>query len=195
MSINASTLSLEDMIKFYLYGNAEIPQDYADRLRPDVTAANYPGVALDINAVDFMTVGPGRYANLSQVPLVRLIFSGSAGLLDFRNAFLPAGQTTITVGALLNAGLNMSDIETTLSQYEMDTSSSDYIYRGYVWSTEQFRLNNDAVIDFTDQNNPTITNVTLRPFNDDFDYISGNSIIQLSNVLSYASEEGRLAEK
>lgn len=181
MSINASALTLKDMITYYLYGTATVPQSYEDRLRPDITAATYPATSLNINAVDYMTNGAGRYANLSQVPLIQLLFGDPQGSADLQSAFLSPGQTKITVGALLSQGLDLINIETTISQYQMDTASSDYVYRGYVWSTGKFRLNNDAEIDFTDPAHPTITNVTLRPYNDDFDYISSNSIIQISN--------------
>ncbi|TAU35284.1 calcium-binding protein [Rhizobium leguminosarum] len=180
-SIKASELTLTDIISYYLYGKASPPASYADRLRPDATASQYYGASLEIDAVDFMTVGPGRYANLSQVPLIQLLFSGSAGLVDFRNAFFPPGTTKMTIGELRAAGLEKSQIETSLSQYQMDKDSPDYIYRAYAWSSEGFILNNDAEIDLTDISNPKINNVYLRPYDDDFDYISSDPTVQLSN--------------
>lgn len=182
--ILASSLTLEDVVTYYLYGTNEIPENYGDRLRPDAAVGSEIGVTLQIDAPNFMASGPGRYANISQVPLVQLLFSGSAGLIDFENAFLSPGQTSISIAELLSKGLSLSDIEMSLTQYQMDAGSNDYMLRGYVWSSELFRLNDDAIIDFGNPGQPVISNVCLRPFNDDFDYISDNSAIQLSNALS-----------
>ncbi len=180
-SLLASQLSLGDIINYYLYGKDRAPDSYEDRLRPDATASKYYGVTLQIDPVDFMTRGPGRYANLSQVPIIRTLFSGLEAVVNFRDTFFPAGTTKMTIAQLKAAGLLKNLLETTLSQYQMDKDNPDYLERAYIWSSESFKLNDDAEIDLSDPGNPKINNVYLRPFDDDFDYVSSDPFVQYSN--------------
>lgn len=182
--ILANSLTLKNLISYYLYGTVDKPDDYEARLRPDVTATNYASTKLQIDAPDFMANGPGRYANLSQVPLIQVMLNEPSEIPSYLAQYNLSGRTVFTVADLRAGGLPLSDIEMSLSQYQMDTGSSDYVSRGYIWSSELFKLNDDAIIDLSDPANPVIKNVNLRPFNDNFDYFSSNPAIQVSNLSS-----------
>ncbi len=187
--IKASDISLQDMINYYLYGKKEKPasaEDYENALRPEATSESFYGKTLLIDAKDFMANGPGKYANISQVPLIQLLFGYADGDRQAYDAFVDkylGNGKVLTISDLLANDYGESQIQTTVAQYTMDASNDDYTTRAYIWSTENFRLNGDATIQLI-AGKIVISNLYLRPYNDDFDYISNSKTVQLSNPIS-----------
>lgn len=58
-------LTNEEMTSLFLYGTKTPPQDLEDRVKDPSR-----NVTITLNAADFMSNGPGIYANPSQVPFM-----------------------------------------------------------------------------------------------------------------------------
>lgn len=63
-------LTNEVMTSLFRYGTSKVPQDLNDRVKDPSRS-----VTVTLDAVNFMSSGPGTYANPSQVPFVQTLFN------------------------------------------------------------------------------------------------------------------------
>ncbi|WP_352596488.1 Ig-like domain-containing protein [Mesorhizobium sp. M0091] len=181
---DSNALTSEEVVSLYLYGT-KTPPSFAERLRPAGEQ-----VKLHVNAPDYMTHGPGRYALVSDTNLAKVIFGGATwegnGILLVSASFFFSefGSGEVTVGQLRNVyGFDNSFFTMPLSQYNIDVNSEDYARRTYVWGQSGFILSDDTIIDIVD-GGFQLKNVQIRPFDDNFDYESGDHLTQISNYFS-----------
>lgn len=141
-------LTNEVMTSFFLYGTPTPPQALNDRVKDP-----HRNVAVVIDAASFMSNGPGRYANPSQVPFVQMLFGPPAVLLSWVRKWGIETTRSWTVGELkaliLREGGTLGDFFThTLQQYRIDAGSLDYAQRTYIYNSEKFDLSDSTKIDF-----------------------------------------------
>ncbi|KAF0188857.1 MAG: hypothetical protein FD168_1381 [Desulfobulbaceae bacterium] len=80
MEYTLDALNIEQITNLYLYGTLEKPADLtSDSLirPPDVADDQDAMTIVHLDAVSFMTSGPGRFANGQQSPLVKAFMEGS----------------------------------------------------------------------------------------------------------------------
>lgn len=88
-------LTNEAMTSLYLYGTLTPPVDLNNR-----TADPNRTVSVTLDAVDFMSAGPGRYANPSQVPFIKTLFGDKAALVAWMQKWGITDEHPWTVGSL-----------------------------------------------------------------------------------------------
>ena len=177
-------LTNEVMTSFYLYGTPTPPGDLNDRVRDP-----HRNVAVVIDAASFMSSGPGRYANPSQVAFVKMLFGPPEVLSTWVRKWDIDTTKTWTVGEIkaiiLRKGGTLGDFFThSLQQYRLDASSSDYAQRTYIYNSEKFDLSDSTKVNFNTASptgTPYMEDVSFVPQNDNFDFSGGGQITQAGN--------------
>ncbi len=171
-------LTNEAMTSLYLYGTLTPPVDLNNR-----TADPNRTVSVTLDAVDFMSAGPGRYANPSQVPFIKTLFGDKAALVAWMQKWGITDEHPWTVGELEDkiGKENLKGFfKHTLYQYKLDVNSSDYAARTYIYNSENFDLSRDTAVSFnTSEPNtpPQLFNVAFVPEADNFDFEGGGGVV------------------
>ncbi|WP_269462134.1 putative Ig domain-containing protein [Ralstonia pseudosolanacearum] len=171
-------LTNEAMTSLYLYGTLTPPVDLNNR-----TADPNRKVSVTLDAVDFMSAGPGRYANPSQVPFIKTLFGDKAALVAWMQKWGITDEHPWTVGELEDkiGRENLKGFfKHTLYQYKLDVKSSDYAARTYIYNSENFDLSRDTAVSFnTSEPNtpPQLFNVAFVPEADNFDFEGGGGVV------------------
>jgi hypothetical protein len=168
---------------YYLYGQATKPT--ADQLVSDkwIRQQGVVDITIKISNYDsYITDGPGRYANASQIGVVSGFFESSLPNLQIGE------KTTYTLSEAINKfgqngteGFVQSDFNGSLD----GTNGRDYAARVYEFQTQQYLLNQNVkfVIERkTDgQYVKRIENFALLPRYEDFDFLGGSDLVNLGN--------------
>jgi len=127
------------------------------------------GNTLTIDAVSYMTTGAGRYANLSQLQIIKDFFDGS---------FLPSTGTQITVN------LANTDVRRFwgIQQFEYGVGSTDFDNRAFIHGNTGFALSRDAVFVVTANGERYIQNSAILANTGDFDFRSQSTLTTLGNL-------------
>ncbi|BEU71126.1 MULTISPECIES: hypothetical protein [Ralstonia solanacearum species complex] len=118
------------MTSLYLYGTLTPPTNLSDRV-----GDSNRKVSVTLDAANFMSKGPGRYANPSQVPFVKTLFGDKAGLIAWMRKWGITDSQPWTVGELedkIGKDNLKGCFKHTLYQYQLDSGSSDYAERTYI---------------------------------------------------------------
>ncbi|MHA6844417.1 calcium-binding protein [Ralstonia syzygii] len=197
-------LTNEVMTSLFLYGKTTPPADLNDRVK-DLSR----NVTVTLDAANFMSTGPGRYANPSQVPFVQTLFGPGEDLSNWMQKWGITDTKSWTVKELksliLSKGGTPGDFFShVLQQYRLDAGSPDYALRTYIYNTGKFDLSDSTVIDFNTSKPgvpPDMRNISFVPEDDNFDFIGGGTgdggITQLGNdvVLKPAIDPQELGKK
>ncbi|WP_157771922.1 calcium-binding protein [Ralstonia solanacearum] len=197
-------LTNEVMTSLFLYGKTTPPADLNDRVK-DLSR----NVTVTLDAANFMSTGPGRYANPSQVPFVQTLFGSGEDLSNWMQKWGITDTKSWTVKELksliLSKGGTPGDFFShVLQQYRLDADSPDYALRTYIYNTGKLDLSDSTVIDFNTSKPgvpPDMRNISFVPEDDNFDFIGGGAggggITQLGNdvVLKPAIDPQELGKK
>ncbi|WP_162899517.1 calcium-binding protein [Ralstonia solanacearum] len=197
-------LTNEVMTSLFLYGKTTPPADLNDRVK-DLSR----NVTVTLDAANFMSTGPGRYANPSQVPFVQTLFGSGEDLSNWMQKWGITDTKSWTVKELksliLSKGGTPGDFFShVLQQYRLDADSPDYALRTYIYNTGKFDLSDSTVIDFNTSKPgvpPDMRNISFVPEDDNFDFIGGGAggggITQLGSdvVLKPAIDPQELGKK
>ncbi len=171
-------LTNEVMTSLYLYGTLTPPANLNDRV-----GDSNRKVSVTLDAANFMSKGPGRYANPSQVPFVKTLFGDKAGLIAWMRKWGITDSQPWTVGEL-EEKIGKDNIKGffkhTLYQYQLDSGVSDYAERTYIYNSEKFDLSPDTVVVFNTSKpnaSPELRNISFIPEDDNFDFAGGGGVV------------------
>jgi len=162
---------IDIITNLYLYGEEDTPPDLNDRLKP-------PGVAgrtLDIDPVTYMSEGVGRYAQLLayKADIIKNFFAAAqSGQLSGKFSI----AQIISALGVENSGQNFS-----FQQYSINVGGDDYDTRTYVWGSVSFKIFDGVFV--ADGENSKIENLVIRPFDDNFDFVSDDYWTQVYDDL------------
>ncbi|WP_025561185.1 calcium-binding protein [Sphingomonas sp. UNC305MFCol5.2] len=172
--------TVENVLSLYLYGTADKPEHFADRLRDLPPEATYP---VTVDAVAYME-SVGRYAYAARATVIQDFFEGrissSMGVTD------ATGRTTLSIADYLSQSNNdVSVLSFVVSQYGTDTAGADFKERAFIWGTTQFSIDPSAT--FVWENGQlSIENLVVAPFDnvgadENFDFEAGSEYAQMVN--------------
>lgn len=171
-------LTNEVMTSLYLYGTLTPPANLNDRV-----GDSNRKVSVTLDAANFMSKGPGRYANPSQVPFVKTLFGDKAGLIAWMRKWGITDSQPWTVGEL-EEKIGKDNIKGffkhTLYQYQLDSGVSDYAERTYIYNSEKFDLSPNTVVVFNTSKpnaSPELRNISFIPEDDNFDFAGGGGVV------------------
>ena len=183
MVYNWTQLTNEVVTNFYLYGQATKPTDLtSDSLIRGIGSKGYPRPAppvnVEVDALAYMRSGPGRFANASEVPLVRAFMNG--GLVAENNQRQVFNMSYLA--PLLDPNFNPTDplksfsVKNVIQQKNYSDAIDDRGYRTYVWNSTAYFLNQNVNFIIEADGRRHITGLNLRPGDDDFDFVSSDPI-------------------
>jgi Ca2+-binding RTX toxin-like protein len=183
MAYNWTQLTNAVVTNFYLYGQATKPTNLASDswIRGVGTQNPYPYPALpvvvDVDAVAYMSSGPGRFANASQVPVVAAFMSGGLVAANGQRQVFNIGYMASLLDPKFNPAnpIKSFSVRNVFEQRNYSDAIDDRGYRTYVWNSTTYLLNQNVDFVIEADGRRHITGLNLRPGNDDFDFVSSSS--------------------
>ena len=193
INLNWQDLTPENITKLYLYGDLNNTHDLTSpKIHREGSSndANSAQVTVKINNFyDYMTnpQSPLRYANLSQIPIVRRFFSEKRMYVHPKISppMLPEGKYTLEQ---VQKHFQDNHVPTRLTykyygmqHMKMDPSSKDYAKRVYVFNSQGIHLGKGAVFVVQPNGERYIKNAAPTIASEDFDFVSSNMIANYGN--------------
>ncbi len=186
-SLKASEVTVDRVLSQYLW-NSPIPPK-RENMAASVTSANRTPIKID--AVDYMKNGAGKYASAADFKMFEKFF----------NEKLPAKVQPYSfdeIGNQIYGKKRFEEIKTSMfnprtgqgftvsiSQYGIDTSSSDYVERAFIFGSTQVTVTQTDIAKLQFFVRPDgsreIRNLRITPKNDNFDFIGGSSSQDVSD--------------
>jgi hypothetical protein len=168
---NYSDITPELIMNTYLYGAPTKPASLADQsiVRP---SGDLQSIVF-VNAGSFMTDGPGRFVNASMSTLVQNFFSSNSLM------FAADGQRHEYSLSAIKAYVS-GDEKISIQQYNYDDQRGDYGQRTFIWGSSSFTLAPDVKFVVDETGKRSIENLSIRPFDDNFDFESANLVTSLA---------------
>jgi len=172
MKYDATTIT-----SLYLFGQEEAPQ--GDELLDDKWIDRNEVIEKKWSNAEFnayMTTGPGRFANASQISLVQNFFGFNipADLLGKSKEFT-LSQAMSFFGGSDQYELMQSDFK--------GEGGQEWAERAYVFQTQAYRLNQNVIFCIDEYGNKTIKNFALMLRDEDFDFQSSTTGTQIGNFI------------
>ena len=187
-SLAVSDVTVDRILSQYLW-NSPIPPKRED-MGISITSANRTPVKID--ATDYMKNGAGRYATAADFKMFENFFKTSN---------LPARNTPYSFDEIGNKIYGVERFNSwkngfysttpgkgftvAVSQYGIDTSSSDYVERAFIFGSTQVVVTPDDLrkLQFfvRPDGSREIRNLRITPKNDNFDFIGGSSSQDVSD--------------
>ncbi|GAA6210906.1 hypothetical protein NBRC116602_06460 [Hyphomicrobiales bacterium 4NK60-0047b] len=168
--INVGSLSLNDVktiLNLYLFGQATAPEFLSDRIRPD----NTPGPTIQLNMMDYLTSGAGRYANPARSEAFQTFFNDTT-----------LEDKTYTWDQIQKAlGIGDKSLKFGVSQYSTDVGSADHLWRSFIFGSTGFELDLSNAQFVVNGDQRSVTNFTLKADDDNFDFVSSNAFAKFIN--------------
>lgn len=181
-------LTTEQVTNLYLYGRPDRPTDLTDEslVRDPAVTTTY-----QVDLADFMTNGPGRFANPVFFEIVQLFFSYAASVVP------PGVYNEQQLIAMLRAGNVNVPIDALISQPQSLYADGvdDYGSRAYIWNTLSYEIldntNNspDSTLFVINADGTRhIDNLKIVPFTnpgvpENFDFDGGDILADLGNPI------------
>lgn len=186
-SLSVSEVTIDNVLSRYLW-NSPIPPKREDM---ELSVTHEKRFPIRINAVDYMKNGAGKYASATDFKMFENFFK--AGNLPAREkpySFDEIGNklyTDFTERQRVMFGPKGNGFTVAVSQYGIDTSSSDYVERAFIFGSTQVTVTK-ADIDklqffVRPDGSREIRNLRITPKNDNFDFIGGSSSQDASGKL------------
>jgi hypothetical protein len=178
-NIPVNSLTMQEMISLYLYGQTTRPADISDYIR----AVDSPGTVAEVDMSHYMT-GPGTLLRPAAAYEYQLFANFFDGQLD---AFIagPTGAGTYSKSAsqIINSGAGVANkYSATLSYKHVEyTGRSDWKTETFIWNSVRWEINDGAHFEVTLDTNGNvssrrITGLTFTRRDDNYDYITSNPI-------------------
>ena len=172
-------LGINEVTNLYLYGSVSKPVN----LRSESLIRDTLPLAVEMDAVSFMSSGPGRFANASQFKLVQAFMGGGAFVFPANGArqVFTLDQAVARFGGgnpeIKNKPQNLSILQ---SNYQ--DGSDDLLMRAYVYQTSGYTIEKNAQFIIEADGTRRIENFAILPFNDDFDFESSSPASKAANA-------------
>ena len=189
-SLAVSDVTVDRILSQYLW-NSPIPPKRED-MGISITLANRTPVKID--ATDYMKNGAGRYATAADFKMFENFFKASN--LPVRNTPYSFDEIGNKIYGIERFNSWKNDFYSTtpgkgftvaISQYGIDTSSSDYVERAFIFGSTQVVVTPDDLrkLQFfvRPDGSREIRNLRITPKNDNFDFIGGSSSQDASGKL------------
>ena len=149
-------LTVDEVTMYFLYGSPYKPKDLNDDslIRPKVDTSRIIG----IDTQEYMTTGPGRFANPTFFEIVERFFYphlGSTSALLDEGSYKKIDLINM-IDPNHNWGLN-------IYQTNYDDGKDDYVERAYIWNSTSFMISNDAVFHVDADGTRWIENFAVVP--------------------------------
>ncbi|MDN2701266.1 hypothetical protein O0881_04550 [Janthinobacterium sp. SUN100] len=171
-------ITAQEVTNYYLYGSSNKPAtiDTALMIRPvDETST------VSINTVEYMSTGPGRFANPVLFEVIDKFFNPTG---TDASSMLQAGSyqkaDLFSAFGIVSGGL-------VLQQWLYDDGLDDMVERAYIWNTTQFQIDPRARFIVDQNGNRSIENFAIIPRVKDgspenFDFKAGDGVGKLANL-------------
>ena len=189
-SLAVSDVTVDRILSQYLW-NSPIPPKRED-MGISITLANRTPVKID--ATDYMKNGAGRYATAADFKMFENFFKASN--LPARNTPYSFDEIGNKIYGIERFNSWKNDFYSTtpgkgftvaISQYGIDTSSSDYVERAFIFGSTQVVVTPDDLrkLQFfvRPDGSREIRNLRITPKDDNFDFIGGSSSQDASGKL------------
>jgi Ca2+-binding RTX toxin-like protein len=135
-----------------------------------------------VDAVTFMSEGPGRYVDPSQFTGIQKLFTQSLNLQ----------HGLYSIEDLINTGhFNANDFKLYTLGLLIDPDHSDYGARTYISNSQSYTLSSDLTVT-VDTYGIHISDMQILPFDDNFDFDSSNPFTEIGNsILEDMVDPGR----
>ncbi len=188
-SLKASEVTVDRVLSQYLW-NSPIPPK-RENMAASVTSANRTPIKID--AVDYMKNGAGKYASAADFKMFERFFKEKLPSKIQYYSFEEIGNQIYGEKKFEEIKTSMFNPRTgqgftvSISQYGIDTSSSDYVERAFIFGSTQVTVTK-ADIDklqffVRPDGSREIRNLRITPKNDNFDFIGGSSSQDASGKL------------
>lgn len=178
-SLSVSEVTIDNVLSRYLWNSPTPPK----REDMELSVTHEKRFPIRINAVDYMKNGAGRYASVADFKMFENFFK--AGNLPAREkpySFDEIGNKLyidFTERQRVMFGPKGNGFTVSVSQYGIDTSSSDYVERAFIFGSTQVTVTK-ADIDklqffVRPDGSREICNLRITPKDDNFDFIGGSS--------------------
>lgn len=186
-SLSVSEVTIDNVLSRYLWNSPTPPK----REDMELSVTHEKRFPIRINAVDYMKNGAGKYASATDFKMFENFFK--ARNLPAREkpySFDEIGNklyTDFTERQRVMFGPKGNGFTVAVSQYGIDTSSSDYVERAFIFGSTQVTVTK-ADIDklqffVRPDGSREIRNLRITPKNDNFDFIGGSSSQDASGKL------------
>ena len=178
-SLSVSEVTIDNVLSRYLWNSLTPPK----REDMELSVTHEKRFPIRINAVDYMKNGAGRYASVADFKMFENFFK--AGNLPAREkpySFDEIGNKLyidFTERQRVMFGPKGNGFTVSVSQYGIDTSSSDYVERAFIFGSTQVTVTQTDIAKLQFFVRPDgsreIRNLRITPKNDNFDFIGGSS--------------------
>ena len=186
-SLSISEVTIDNVLSRYLWNSPTPPK----REDMELSVTHEKRFPIRINAVDYMKNGAGRYASVADFKMFENFFK--AGNLPAREkpySFDEIGNKLyidFTERQRVMFGPKGNGFTVSVSQYGIDTSSSDYIERAFIFGSTQVTVTQTDIAKLQFFVRPDgsreIRNLRITPKDDNFDFIGGSSSQDASGKL------------
>lgn len=173
----SSIPTMQEIINLYLYGEKNIPENL---LNPEIV--NRPldaTTTINVDMNEFMRYSAGRYVHPANFLAVRKFLLG-----EYDSKLSAGTYNTEQFFDAIGVPKNPESRSLEVSNYTLDTSSSDYLDRSYVFGSMSFRINKDAKFIVEEDGSRYIKNIAVEANNDNFDYKSDNFFALVTNSMT-----------
>ncbi|AHF69935.1 hypothetical protein PCH70_47820 [Pseudomonas cichorii JBC1] len=167
----------QQIVSRYLFNQDTPPGNLKDEKLIRPKDAEGDPVYVDMN--EYMTTGAGRFVGIEEFRIVRRFLASD----DYGDKKLPPGVYT-TAELLDLYGIAQGERILAVSGYTRGVDESDYAERAYVFGTGGYQINADAVFYVGEDGSRSISNIYVEPANDNFDYVGGGPLAQVTNYLT-----------
>jgi hypothetical protein len=154
------------MTNLYLYGSVYIPES---KIHSGDT------VVIHMDTTEYMTDGAGRYAHISDSPLVQGFPTNNAG-----GVYIDIPDGEYTASDLRSEGYTGKSSSFDFVQYDIDKDSSDYGQRVYIYNSTSFKIADNTIF-VVENGQRYLKDASILAFDDNFDFESGSLLAQAGN--------------
>jgi RTX calcium-binding nonapeptide repeat (4 copies) len=166
-----SELNKENITNLYLYGQLDKPQNLVDEnliREPDDENSLAAQTTVNVDAVNLMQTGPGRFAVPAQFELVQRFFNPSFNPT-------PGKYFSLSKSELNNQYFGLRSITWAMRQVNYDDGQDNLTERAYIWNNMAFQIADAPNIKFIIEADGTkkIENFRAHPYTknqDNFDF-------------------------
>lgn len=186
-SLSVSEVTIDNVLSLYLWNSPTPPK----REDMELSVTHEKRFPIRINAVDYMKNGAGKYASATDFKMFENFFK--ARNLPAREkpySFDEIGNklyTDFTERQRVMFGPKGNGFTVAVSQYGIDTSSSDYVERAFIFGSTQVTVTQADIAKLQFFVRPDgsreIRNLRITPKDDNFDFIGGSSSQDASGKL------------
>jgi VCBS repeat-containing protein len=176
MTTTWQELDIATMTNLYLYGTFNTPSNKVD----ETLIRSINDITITItNVDDFMKNGPGRFATPNQFASLNEFMQG--GYYEFFSERSSGEYDINEIAPILDGDYPSNRIFSTQEYYYYD-NINDHETRTYVFGSVSFVVKSATLVVNLDGTR-YIKDLVIAPFDDNFDYTSGNPMVQIADTL------------